>query len=95
MNLSTLSTKELISLYNQHAAKPVKKFSSRAIALKRTAAIIPPVQSKLKSNRQTVAERSPSSATVWVRKVGATSVCIRRSLLLNSMKRNVGHFEFN
>jgi hypothetical protein len=40
-NLSTLSLSQLVALHNQHAAKPVKKFSDRATGIKRTAAVLP------------------------------------------------------
>jgi len=40
-DLSKLSTKELVELFNKYSDKPVKKFADRATALKRTAAILP------------------------------------------------------
>lgn len=40
-DLSNLSTKELVELFNKYSDKPVKKFADRATALKRTAAVLP------------------------------------------------------
>jgi hypothetical protein len=40
INVTTAKTVELVSFYNAHAAKPVKKFSDRATAEKRVAAIL-------------------------------------------------------
>ena len=40
-DLSALSTKELVELFNKYSDKPVKKFADRATALKRTAAVLP------------------------------------------------------
>lgn len=40
-DLTNLSTKELVELFNKYSDKPVKKFADRATALKRTAAVLP------------------------------------------------------
>lgn len=40
-DLSNLSSKELVELFNKYSDKPVKKFADRATALKRTAAVLP------------------------------------------------------
>lgn len=40
-DLSKLSTKELVELFNKYSDKPVKKFADRVTALKRTAAVLP------------------------------------------------------
>ena len=40
-DLSNLSTKELVELFNKYSDNPVKKFADRATALKRTAAVLP------------------------------------------------------
>lgn len=40
-NLESLSSKELVELFNKYADKPVKKFADRATALKRVAAVLP------------------------------------------------------
>lgn len=41
MELNSLSIKELVALYNQHAEKPVKSFASKAVAVARVEAILP------------------------------------------------------
>jgi hypothetical protein len=40
-DLSKLSTKELVELFNKYSDKPVKKFADRATAMKRVAAVLP------------------------------------------------------
>jgi len=40
-NLESLSSKELVELFNKYSDKPVKKFADRATALKRVAAVLP------------------------------------------------------
>lgn len=40
-NLETLSSKELVELFNKYADKPVKKFADRATAIKRVQAVLP------------------------------------------------------
>ena len=41
MNLSALSTKQLVTLYNEHAPKPVSRFADRKTAEQRVAAVLP------------------------------------------------------
>ena len=49
-NLESLSSKELVALFNKYSDKPVKKFADRATALKRVAAILP-VKSEPKAKK--------------------------------------------
>ena len=47
MDLSALSTKQLVTLYNEHAPKPVSRFADRKTAEQRVAAVLPkPVAAK-------------------------------------------------
>ena len=46
MDLTSLTLKQLVDLFNQHSDKPTKKFSDRKSAIRRTLAVLPGAEPK-------------------------------------------------
>lgn len=68
-DLSNLSSKELVELFNKYSDKPVKKFADRATALKRTAAVTPTKKSEPKNKEPKGQKQAETMATNRARKI--------------------------
>ena len=73
--LSAMSSTALVALYNEYAAKPVKKFADKATAVKRTLEILPVAEVKA-SKKTAKAEKSEPSATGRVAALHARTITV-------------------